>query len=218
MAARPIDVARDHSLRRLVRREPRLDVSDQRRFVHLVPGVRFHERGDRLAPLVVGHADHGGVGDRRVQLQRFLDLFWIDLLAAGVDALTAPAEQGDRAVGLDRGVVAGNRVPLAVDEGRTSGPTWPRPCSTRSGCGRAAPLGRVRPTLASRLARRRWTTRVVGAELELGGLAARFGRGRLVAIPIASLEPNESTMITPRVVAQAGPPWTPSTTSRLTTR
>ena len=56
-------------------------------------GVRFDERGDRLAEALVGHADHGGVGDGRVQLQRLLDLLRVHLLAAGVDALAAAAEQ-----------------------------------------------------------------------------------------------------------------------------
>ena len=63
--------------------------------------AELHDRGDPLAPALVGHADddrveHGGVG-----LERLLDLLGVDLLAAGVDADRAAAEQRDRAVGLD---------------------------------------------------------------------------------------------------------------------
>src|SRR3546814_12284204 len=43
-------------------------------------------------------------------LERFLDLFGIDLFARGVDAAAAPAEQGQAAIGLDRAPVSGNRI------------------------------------------------------------------------------------------------------------
>ena len=56
-----------------------------------------------LAPALVGHADHQHVVDLGVGLQDGLDLLGVDLLAAGVDADRAAAEQGDRAVGLDGG-------------------------------------------------------------------------------------------------------------------
>ena len=52
-----------------------------------------------------------------VGLQRALDLLGEDLLAAGVHAGVAAAEQRHRAVGLDPGEVAGHRVPLAVHLG-----------------------------------------------------------------------------------------------------
>ena len=63
-----------------------------------------------------GTPTHDGVAHRRVGLEHLLDLLGEHLLAAGVDAHRAAAEQGERAVGLDRGVVAGDRVALAVDD------------------------------------------------------------------------------------------------------
>ena len=63
----------------------------------------------RAAPALVGDADDHRVEHVGVRLQRGLDLFGEDLLAAGVDAHRAAAEQRDRAVGLDRGEVAGHR-------------------------------------------------------------------------------------------------------------
>ena len=48
-------------------------------------------------------------------LERFLDLFRKDLLAGGVDAGAAAAEQGQAAVGLDHTPVAGNRIAHPID-------------------------------------------------------------------------------------------------------
>ena len=64
---------------------------------------------------VVGHADDHAVEHVGCDAERELDLFGVDLLAAGVDARRAAAEQPDRAVGVDRRVVAGDRVAPAVD-------------------------------------------------------------------------------------------------------
>jgi hypothetical protein len=47
-----------------------------------------------------------------VGLERLLDLLRVHLLAAGVDAHRTAAEQGDGAVGLHRGEVAGDGVAL----------------------------------------------------------------------------------------------------------
>ena len=47
-------------------------------------------------------------------LQRVLDLFGVDLLAAAVDARRAAAQQVDRAVLLDGGQVAGERPALVL--------------------------------------------------------------------------------------------------------
>ena len=77
--------------------------------------ARLHDRGDALAVPLVGDADDERVVDVGVGLERHLDLFGVDLLAAGVDRVGAAAEQGDRAVRLDPGEVAGHRVALAVD-------------------------------------------------------------------------------------------------------
>ena len=74
----------------------------------------LHHGGHLLAPPLVGDPDHEHVEHLRVALERRLDLFGIDLLAARVDALRTAAEQGHRAVELEAGEVAGHRVALAV--------------------------------------------------------------------------------------------------------
>ena len=84
------------------------------------PGAQLDQGGHPLAEPVVGHADDQCVEHVGVGLQRALDLFGVDLLAAGVHAGVAPAEQGDRAVFLDPGPVAGHRVAPAVRPRRTS--------------------------------------------------------------------------------------------------
>ena len=94
--------------------------------VELVEGrggavARLHDRGDPLAPALVGHADDDGVEHGRVRLERGLDLLGEDLLAAGVDALRAAAEQRDRAVGLVDRHVAGQRVAHAARAGDEGG-------------------------------------------------------------------------------------------------
>ena len=78
-----------------------------------------------------------------MQLEHLLDLLGEDLLAAGVDAHRPAAEQGDRAVGLDRGVVAGDRVALAVDHEERGRATSRGPCSSRRAGGRVTA---TRPT------------------------------------------------------------------------
>ena len=74
-------------------------------------GVRVGREPDhgahRLAEPRVRHAEDQGVVHGRVGLQRLLDLFRIDLLAAGIDAVAAAAQEVDRAVGVHGGVVAG---------------------------------------------------------------------------------------------------------------
>ena len=62
----------------------------------------FDEGDDHLAVAFVGHAYNGCVGDGRMGLQRFLDLFGEDLLPRRVDAVRAPAEEADAAVGFQR--------------------------------------------------------------------------------------------------------------------
>ena len=69
---------------------------------------------DPLAPALVGGAHHDGVEHVGVGLEHRLDLFGEDLLAAGVDAHRAAAQQGDAPVVLDGGEVAGHRVAPAV--------------------------------------------------------------------------------------------------------
>src|SRR4051812_41086534 len=64
------------------------------------PGAGLDERGDPLAEPLVGLSDDERVEHVRVRLQRSLDLLREDLLAPGVDARVAAAEQRDRAVVL----------------------------------------------------------------------------------------------------------------------
>ena len=78
-------------------------------------GPRFDDRGHALPEPLVRDADDEHVEHVRVRHQRRLDLFGEDLLAAGVDAGVAAAEQRDRAVGLVPREVAGHGVALAVD-------------------------------------------------------------------------------------------------------
>ena len=86
-----------------------------------VPGTGLHDGRDPLAPALVGNPDHEHVEHVGMRLQRPFDLFGVDLLAAGVDRHRTAAEQRDAAVGLDRGVVAGDRPALAFDVGDERG-------------------------------------------------------------------------------------------------
>ena len=77
---------------------------------------RLDDADDRLAEAVVGHADDDGVAHGRVRLQHLLDLLGEHLLAARVDAHRPAAEEVDRAVGVDRGEVAGDAPAASVDD------------------------------------------------------------------------------------------------------
>src|SRR6201997_5027518 len=83
--------------------------------------AKLDQRGHALAEAVVGHADDKRVEHVGMRLQRALDLFGVDLLAAGVHARVAPAEHGYRAVFLYPGPVAGHRVAPAVHLGEHLG-------------------------------------------------------------------------------------------------
>src|SRR3984885_13301222 len=63
--------------------------------------------GGPLAPLVVGHADDGGLADVRVGHQRVLQLHGGDPLAAGLDHVLGPVGQRDEAERVDGADVAG---------------------------------------------------------------------------------------------------------------
>ena len=108
------------------------------------PVARLDERGHPLAEPLVGHADDERVEDVRVGLERALDLLGEHLLAAGVDARVAAAEQRDRAVLLEPGEVAGHDVAHAVDLDEASSRSSPGPCSSRAGRARRARAGRSR--------------------------------------------------------------------------
>jgi hypothetical protein len=86
-------------------------------------GARFEpdDGAHRLAPLLVGHADHVGVGDRGVELQRLLHLLGIHLLARGVDAHRASTEEPDRAVRVDGRPIPRHRPDAATEGAERSG-------------------------------------------------------------------------------------------------
>src|SRR5262245_58357687 len=105
----------EHVLRRLVVGELGPHVGDQ-----LVGGdvlvVRgLHHGRHHLAELLVVHAHGHRVPHPRVGLEDLLDLLGEDLLAPGVDDHRAPAQQGEVAVRLDHGAVAGAGVALALE-------------------------------------------------------------------------------------------------------
>ena len=81
--------------------------------VAVAAGAQHDERLDRLAPLLVGHADDRGLGDGRVLEEAVLDLDRADVLAAGDDhVLLAVGDHDVRAVEV--AAVAG--VEPAVDD------------------------------------------------------------------------------------------------------
>ena len=79
-------------------------------------GHEFDHGGDALAEALVGHAHHHRVAHLRQQLHAFLDFLGEDLLAAGVDARRAAAEQLHRAVGVPASPVADERESPPVDD------------------------------------------------------------------------------------------------------
>ena len=72
------------------------------------------ERRDELAPLLVGDADHGDLGDVGVLEDGVLDLDRRDVLAAGDDDVLLAVRDRDVAELVDRPAVAG--VEPAVDD------------------------------------------------------------------------------------------------------
>ncbi len=61
----------------------------------------FDDGVDTFAHLVVGDADDGDVGDRRVDDERGLDLLRVDVDAAGEDEVATPVGQVEVAVGVE---------------------------------------------------------------------------------------------------------------------
>src|SRR5690606_3240281 len=79
------------------------------------------DQGDHVvAPLLVGRADDGDVGDRGVFEQGGLDLGGVDVDAAGDDQVGAPVAEEQEAVLVQVADVAGG-VPLAAHAGRGLG-------------------------------------------------------------------------------------------------
>ena len=85
MAVRSSAVAQLHARRRLEVGQPSPAVRDQLRLGDRGPVAHDHQRLDRLAPLLVGHADHGHLGHRLVLVEAVLDLDGRHVLAARDD-------------------------------------------------------------------------------------------------------------------------------------
>ena len=103
------ELVEDHDgLRRLEGGQPLADPRDQlvlgrpRR-----PGTRLTNARGHLAPALVGDADHGGLAHGGVELERLLHLHRRDVLAAGHDEVLGAVDDGEVAVGVDHGEVAG---------------------------------------------------------------------------------------------------------------
>src|SRR3712207_9158122 len=67
----------------------------------------FRSGGDDLAPSLVRHADHDGIGHGGVRQEHPLDLLRVHLLAAGVDRPRAPTEDLEPAGADPPGAVTG---------------------------------------------------------------------------------------------------------------
>ena len=80
--------------------------------------------GDRdFAELVVGNAEHGAFGYRRMLVERVLDFLRIDVLAAGNDHVLGAVDQRDEAVFVDGADVAGPAPAIAeLEESPWSAP------------------------------------------------------------------------------------------------
>ncbi len=129
-----------------------------------------------MPPAFIGETNDVGIVYCGVQLQRLLDLLGVDLLAAGVDADRASAQERDGAVGRHRGVVTGNRpgspchlaercrgllrVLVVPDRDRTA--DCQHALFPRAGRHDAAVLGQDRRVLAQAEARRGRTTTAAG--------------------------------------------------------
>ncbi|MBV6508979.1 MAG: hypothetical protein JJLCMIEE_02046 [Acidimicrobiales bacterium] len=148
--------------------------------LHALEGL--HDCGDGFTVLVVRYPHRNRVVHRLVGLEHLFDLFGVDLLAGGVDAHRPATEQGDAAVGLDGGVIAGYRVAIAVhlDEGRRGllG-VLVVPDGLVALDGYSADLARSRLDEAAVLGDHRG----VAAELELGGARRAPGRRDRLAHP-----------------------------------
>src|SRR5581483_1655783 len=107
--------------RRLVAGQQAVHVGLQRGGIGGRTGAELDQRRHALAEAVVGHAEDQRVEHVRMRLERAFDLFGEDLLATGVHARVAAAEEGYRAVLLDPRPVAGHRVTLPVHLGEHLG-------------------------------------------------------------------------------------------------
>ena len=85
------------------------------------PRRRGHGSAD-LAPLLVGHADQRGLGDARVGEHHRLDLGRVDVLAAGDEHVLRAALDGEEALVVLDGEVAGLQPAVADRLGGCLGP------------------------------------------------------------------------------------------------
>ena len=121
------------------------------------PGCRAHDDGDdALAPLLVGHPDHRGLGDRRVLEQDVLDLGGGDVLAAADDRVVGAALDEQVALVVEPAAVAGGEPAVGVERRR-------RPRTRRRPGRRARRSARSRRRQAARRPRRGSRTRLPAA-------------------------------------------------------
>ena len=84
------------------------------------PVASHHHRLHRFAPLLVGDADDGDVGDVGVRLSDVLDLGRVDVLATRHDHVLDPVVQEQVPVGVAEAGVAGAEPAVVVDRGPRS--------------------------------------------------------------------------------------------------
>src|SRR5580692_4033970 len=102
-------------LRRLEARDALAGEADDIRRRRLLAGLHHHDGLDRLAPFVVGHADHGDFGDIGVIADRAFDLGGIDVLAARDDHVLDAVVDIEIAVAVHVAGVAGAQPAVAVE-------------------------------------------------------------------------------------------------------
>src|SRR5207245_8329983 len=90
------------------------EVDDVRRR-RLFAGLHHHDRLDRFAPLVVGHADNGNLGDIGMIADRAFDFGRVDVFAARDDHVLDTVVDIEIAVPVHVAGVAGAQPTLAVE-------------------------------------------------------------------------------------------------------
>jgi hypothetical protein len=80
-------------------------------------------RDHRLDPARMRHADHGHLRHLRQPVDRFLDLAARHVFAAGLDHVLLAIDDGDVALGVDGGEIAGMK-PAALECGLVRSSSW----------------------------------------------------------------------------------------------
>src|SRR5439155_996763 len=106
----------EHALGRLEPSQARTHVAAELILAGGGTPVELDEPDDRLPPFLVADTDHDRVVDGGMGLQHLLHLLRVDLLAGGVDADAAAAEERQRPVVLHRAPVSRDHVAYAVDD------------------------------------------------------------------------------------------------------